>query len=173
MTDVEPAVGKKVFSIIEIAAICHEINRIYSKYLNEAVPSWIDAPGDHKESMISGVRFTVNNPDLTPKDQHSNWMQEKAARGWKYGRVKSDELKTHPCLVPYELLSVDQRRKDYIFQALVRILSQSTFEDPGLYPADEVNSDQLNIPPEMSPEMERYISCLSNLLPDLYEEEEE
>lgn len=159
----------KVFSIIEIAAICHEVNRLYSKYIGEIVPSWIDSSAAHKESMISGVKYKLRvAPDATPKDQHTEWMKIKAADGWKYGKVKSESEKTHPCLVPYECLSVNQRRKDYLFQSLIKVLSQTEFEDLPLYTQE---SGQPSIP-DLSPEMETYISTLAELLPDLYDEED-
>ena len=38
--------------------------------------------------------------------------QEKLANGWVYAPVRDNELKHHPCLVPYEDLPVEEQQKD-------------------------------------------------------------
>jgi len=45
------------------------------------------------------------------KNVHEVWAESRIKQGWTYGEKRSDELKTHPCLIPYEeLLEVE---KDY------------------------------------------------------------
>lgn len=45
------------------------------------------------------------------KNVHEVWAQSRIEQGWTYGEERSDALKQHPCLVPYEeLLEVE---KDY------------------------------------------------------------
>lgn len=36
------------------------------------------------------------------KNVHEVWAQSRIDQGWVYGQERSDALKTHPCLVPYE-----------------------------------------------------------------------
>jgi ryanodine receptor 2 len=38
------------------------------------------------------------------KNVHEVWAKSRIEEGWRYGEMRSDELKTHPCLVPYEEL---------------------------------------------------------------------
>ena len=38
------------------------------------------------------------------KNVHEVWAQSRIDQGWVYGQERSDALKTHPCLVPYENL---------------------------------------------------------------------
>lgn len=45
------------------------------------------------------------------KNVHEVWSKARIQQGWKYGTERNDELKTHPCLVPYEELS--ERDKEY------------------------------------------------------------
>jgi hypothetical protein len=47
------------------------------------------------------------------------WCAQKENDGWVYGPQKDAVAKTHPCLVPYEQLSADQRKKDRLFFAIV------------------------------------------------------
>ena len=45
------------------------------------------------------------------KNVHEVWAQSRMSQGWVYGAERSDELKQHPCLVPYEELP--EVEKDY------------------------------------------------------------
>ncbi len=42
---------------------------------------------------------------------HDTWMAGRIADGWVWGEERDDVLKTHPCIVPYEELSEEE--KDY------------------------------------------------------------
>lgn len=45
------------------------------------------------------------------KNVHEVWAQNRIKDGWRYGPVRDDVKKTHPCLIPYEDLS--ENEKDY------------------------------------------------------------
>lgn len=45
------------------------------------------------------------------KNVHEVWAESRIKQGWTYGEQRNDELKTHPCLVPYEELPEEE--KDY------------------------------------------------------------
>ncbi len=53
-----------------------------------------------------------------PGDAHRSWAAEKVADGWTWGKDKDPEAKTHPCLVPFELLPIEQQTKDWIFYSV-------------------------------------------------------
>lgn len=46
------------------------------------------------------------------KNVHEVWAESRMKQGWKYGRQRNDELKTHPCLVPYEELPEEEKEYD-------------------------------------------------------------
>jgi len=46
------------------------------------------------------------------KNVHDVWSETRIQQGWKYGEQRSDELKTHPCLVPYEELPDSEKEYD-------------------------------------------------------------
>lgn len=46
------------------------------------------------------------------RNVHEVWAQSRKAQGWKYGPNRSDELKTHPCLVPYDELPEIEKQYD-------------------------------------------------------------
>lgn len=108
---------------IDIARVCHEVNRAYCRALGDnSQPAWDDAPEWQRTSAINGVLFHSVNPDAGPDHSHNEWLAEKRATGWKFGPVKDAEKKEHPCFVPYEQLPVEQKVKDYLFGAVVRAL---------------------------------------------------
>lgn len=103
-----------------IARICHEANRAYCESIGDkSQVSWDEAPEWQKESAVKGVQAKAANPNLTPADMHASWCDFKKQDGWQYGTKKDAEAKTHPCMVPYEELPVEQRSKDHIFSAIV------------------------------------------------------
>lgn len=46
------------------------------------------------------------------KNVHEVWAQKRISQGWTYGPERNDELKHHPCLVPYEELSEIEKAYD-------------------------------------------------------------
>ena len=46
------------------------------------------------------------------KNTHEVWAAGRIADGWQYGPVRDDEKKTHPCLIPYEELSEEEKAYD-------------------------------------------------------------
>lgn len=110
-------------NVESIARICHETNRAYCEGIGDySQPKWEDAPDWQKQSARNGVEFHLSNPDAKPSHSHDNWLAEKKADGWKYGPVKSPEMKEHPCFIPYEQLPIEQKRKDALFIAIVHAL---------------------------------------------------
>ncbi|MBR1548478.1 MAG: Ryanodine receptor Ryr [Prevotella sp.] len=50
--------------------------------------------------------------ELIAKNVHEVWAETRIAQGWRWGEQRNDEQKTHPCLVPYEQLSDEEREYD-------------------------------------------------------------
>ena len=46
------------------------------------------------------------------KNVHEVWAETRIKQGWKYGEQRNDELKTHPCLIPYEEMSDEAKEYD-------------------------------------------------------------
>lgn len=46
------------------------------------------------------------------KNVHEVWAETRIKQGWMYGEQRNDELKTHPCLVPYEELPEEEKEYD-------------------------------------------------------------
>lgn len=107
-----------------IARVAHEVNRAYCQSLgDESIQPWENAPDWQKDSALAGVEMHQANPNASPKDSHESWMAQKERDGWVWGDVKDAEAKTHPCMLPYEQLPQEQRSKDFLFRAVVHVLS--------------------------------------------------
>lgn len=107
----------------KIAKVCHEVNRAYCISQGDfSQPTWDTSPEWQKSSAMMGVELHYNNPDAGPAASHRSWMQQKLDEGWKVGPVKDADAKTHPCIVPFELLPVAQQAKDFIFCEIVHQL---------------------------------------------------
>ena len=46
------------------------------------------------------------------RNVHEVWAQSRISQGWTYGPERSDALKHHPCLVPYEDLPEVEKAYD-------------------------------------------------------------
>ena len=46
------------------------------------------------------------------KNVHEVWAETRISQGWTYGTQRNDELKTHPCLIPYEDLPESEKEFD-------------------------------------------------------------
>jgi hypothetical protein len=108
-------------SIKKIAKTCHEVNKVYCESIGDytQVP-WEKAPQWQKDSAIDGVTYLFKNPEATSEQIHENWMKDKKTDGWRFGIVKDADAKTHPCLIPYNFLPLEQRVKDKLFISIVK-----------------------------------------------------
>ncbi len=63
----------------------------------------------------SGVELPEALTELTEliaKNVHENWAEGRIAQGWVYGEQRNDVKKTTPCLIPYELLTEEEKAYD-------------------------------------------------------------
>ncbi|MFJ6566645.1 RyR domain-containing protein [Streptomyces sp. NPDC091292] len=111
------------------ARVCHAANRAWQIATGDPAvsPPWDDAPDWQRASAIDGVRKA--QAGTTGEELHQAWCDFKNRDGWVYGPVKDEAAKTHPCLVPYHELPVEQRRKDALFAAIVAALTSEETHD--------------------------------------------
>lgn len=103
-----------------IAQVCHAANKAYCDARGDfSIKPWEEAADNIKESERDGVLFIINNPNAGDDSSHENWIRFKIADGWTYGPIKSENAKTHPCLVPFDDLPPEQKLKDRLFRTIV------------------------------------------------------
>ncbi|MCH4155924.1 MAG: RyR domain-containing protein [Muribaculaceae bacterium] len=68
-----------------------------------------------KPADLSAVRLPDEIGGLVEslaRNVHEVWAQGRIDDGWKYGELRDDAKKTHPCIVPYEDLTEKERDFD-------------------------------------------------------------
>ena len=101
------------------ARAAHEVNNFYSIAIRDVPsPEWIALTDAQREGAIKGAEHALAGG--TPEASHELWMASRIAEGWTYAPVKDFAAKTSPCLIPYGELPEAQRRKDALFQSVVR-----------------------------------------------------
>ena len=64
---------------------------------------------------ISDVELPKELNELIEKmaeNVHEVWAQSRMSQGWSYGEERSDALKHHPCLIPYDELPEVEKAYD-------------------------------------------------------------
>ena len=51
----------------------------------------INPTDDQLNSLLNGVEYALSHADMTPEENHINWMKMKQSQGWIYGVVKDAE----------------------------------------------------------------------------------
>lgn len=76
---------------------------------------------DQKARYIASTEHILENPTITPEDQHRTWMNYMLDTGHVYGEVEDAEKKTNPNLKPFdELPEVEQVKVTVIMGAVLR-----------------------------------------------------
>ena len=108
---------------VNSAALICNLNYQYCRYVagkkhTTAVP-WEHMTNEAQLVMAKVVAESLRNPAKTPREQHERWMIYKVTNGWTYGETANAELKQHPNIVHWELLSPEEQYKDAIFCTVV------------------------------------------------------
>lgn len=116
--------------IRKIARLCHNLNSTFCETVGEPKQDkWNDLSSHLKRVTIEGVKNYLENPGLTCKDMHEQWMESKERDGWTFGRVKDENKKTHPSMIPYKELGENQKFKDYLFRCTVHFFREDGIGD--------------------------------------------
>jgi len=107
---------KKYQTLVDIAKECHtKNNELMVMNGEEPKGDWESLDRATKFINLKSVIKALENPDLTAKDMHNEWINNKIADGWSYGEVKDEELKTHPLITDYDSMNPVDKMKDQVF----------------------------------------------------------
>src|SRR5260221_12223970 len=86
---------------------------------------WSDREEEFRGQFVNVVdRQCGPDRKSSPEELHEDWVRAYEAMGWKYGPVRDPAVRTHPDMVPYDLLGQEEQDKDSVFIALCEIARQ-------------------------------------------------
>lgn len=72
--------------------------------------NYVPQPRDTSDIQLpEGLNVLI---EQMAKNVHEVWAQSRIEQGWTYGPERNDQLKQHPCLVPYEQLPEEEKAYD-------------------------------------------------------------
>ena len=80
------------------------------RILNERKKDYVPQPIDTSDIRLPEELNVLI--EQMAKNVHEVWAQSRISQGWSYGSERNDELKQHPCLVPYEELPEVEKAYD-------------------------------------------------------------
>lgn len=97
--------------------------KIHQHYISQysTIPQWTELSSFFVKSNMSTAAYFqvieklyrdgISKGDLN-KLEHIRWCRFHYLQNWKYGTKKDFNQKTHPCLVSFEKLSIEEKKKD-------------------------------------------------------------
>ena len=76
----------------------------------KTIPTYQPQPIDTSSIQLPEELFPLI--EEMAKNVHEVWAQNRMNQGWTYGEKRDDILKKHPCLIPYENLSEEEKEYD-------------------------------------------------------------
>ena len=80
------------------------------RILNERKKNYVPQPMDTSDIQLPEELNVLI--EQMAKNVHEVWAQSRMEQGWTYGEERSDALKQHPCLIPYEELPEVEKAYD-------------------------------------------------------------
>lgn len=74
--------------------------------MKEYIPTTVDTQSIQIPEELKSLAEEMS------KNVHEVWAQTRISQGWTYGEERNDAEKKHPCLVPYEELSEEEKEYD-------------------------------------------------------------
>ena len=64
-----------------------------------------------KPISTEGIKLSALT-EMLAENTHDVWAKNRIEEGWQYGEERNDNLKLHPCLIPYYELSESEKEYD-------------------------------------------------------------
>lgn len=74
--------------------------------MNNYIPHPVDTSDIVLDSRLNDL------VEAMAENVHEIWARTRIEQGWKYGQVRNDDLKEHPCIVPYSELPESEKVYD-------------------------------------------------------------
>ena len=105
----------------DVARVVYEANRAYCATMGDyTLQPWDLIGRAEKDSWKLGAAHYVKASGCSPAELHNVWFEEQVKEGWSLGPEIDFAHKTHPCLLPWFQLPVDQRMRALLFYHVVQ-----------------------------------------------------
>jgi hypothetical protein len=108
----------------DVARVVHEALAAYCHVIGESPATWAETPANSRQGTHSAIDAIIRGKITTRRELHDRWMGDMLRAGFKYGPRRDAEMKTHPCLLPFDDLPKDQQFKDALFLAIVKAFNE-------------------------------------------------
>ena len=108
----------------ELSIFMKESNRAAADHIPTKISLLLDAvqPLDQERCRMAAKAFHEADDSIREKcrqNEHDRWMRFYCLHNWRYASERDDSRRMHPCILPYEQLSDEEKAKDdYAWQLL-------------------------------------------------------
>ena len=102
------------------ARVCYAASQGLQEVLGDPQPPWDELQAWQHHAMVDFTRRCMMG--ATPEQLHSLWVQHYTAQGWTYGPKKNWETRQHPLIASWHKLSLRDRGRYKLWQAMVMCL---------------------------------------------------
>ena len=71
---------------------------------------YIPKPIDTSDVILDGEVLSLS--EALARNTHEVWAENRIKDGWTYGEERDDNKRCHPCLIPYDELSEEEKEYD-------------------------------------------------------------
>jgi hypothetical protein len=109
-----------------IAKVIHSANRAYVDAIGGRAVNltWEEIREEERQGLIKAVASMIVNPQL-PETSHEQWCLAREKEGWTKDVRYDYNRKTHPNLIPYDQLPLEEQFKDHMFMGIASIFCGS------------------------------------------------
>lgn len=109
--------------VLVTAWVCYEAERAYANaHSDTSMKPWDKLSMGKRQFVVDKVMQHVTHPNMSPVDMHQAWYEDMQDRGFVHGDTYSEEGKTHPSMLPYDLLPWHVQVKDSLFYSVFQSL---------------------------------------------------
>lgn len=111
--------------LFQIAMVAYEAARAFdfAQYARATEP-WAEANDQQVTEFLRIVTFHLDNPLAGDAGLYNEWLRNKEAEGWSWGKVYSEEEQHDPTILPFHLIPADEQARHRLLAAIVKALAR-------------------------------------------------
>lgn len=118
------------FEIEACTKAAYENHRIFCEAMGDQSHVPWEFLHDDLKAVARHATVGIATHDHNAERSHQAWVDLKRSQGWNFGQKKSEQDKTHPCLVEWRDLPFEQQAKDELWIQSVKNLLNAFWRIP-------------------------------------------